>query len=1203
MRRDRTREYVSQSRWPTLILVLAVVLATLAAGFGRLRFSSSADSGNSRSIIALGTPITEDFNTLATSGTTNTALPPGFALTESGGGARDNEQYAADTGSSNTGDTYSYGASGNSERAFGGLQSGTLIPLIGACFTNNTGSTITSLAVSYTGEQWRLGTADRGPDRLDFQYSTDATSLTTGTWTDANALDFSGPVTTGAIGARDGNAAANRTPVSSTITGLSIANGGMVFIRWVDLNVSGADDGLAVDDFSMTANADATPTDPSGVGAATPAIVAPAGSSLLTVTVTPGANPTSTGIVVTGDLTEIGGSSSQSFFDDGTNGDVTSGDNTFSFLATVPAATTTGTKNLPVTITDAQARTGNTTITLIVHEVPLVVVSQVYGGGGNSGATLKNDFIEIFNRGTTPVNLASWTVQYNSAAGSGTWQTTPLSGMLPAGGYYLVQEAAGAGGTQDLPTPDATGTIAMAAGAAKVAVVSDLAPLVGSCPVSINITDLVGYGSTASCFEGAGPAPNLSNTTAALRARGGCRDTNNNSADFSSASPAPRNSASPLRDCSVPPPFFAINLIQGNGAVTPLLNMEISSSGIVTALKTNGFFMQTPDDAVDGDSTTSEGIFVFTSGSPPAAVGDSVLVVGTASEFFNLTQLSSSAFDVTVVSSGNPLPNPITLTTAILDPNGTIDQLERFECMRMQAASLVSVAPTNEFGEIFTVLPGVPRPLREPGIEVSLPLPPGSPCCVPRFDENPERIMVDTDGLAGSTRLNVTTGVTLSGVVGPLDFTFGDYKITPETTPAATANITATPVPPAASDEFTVGSFNLENFFMTSSNFAVRLNKASLAIRNVMRSPDIIGVEEVGDIATLTALAGKLNADSGVPSPAYQAFLIEGDDDTEQDIDVGFLVKTSRVRVVSITQEGRDATFINPLNGQAELLNDRPPLILRATIQSPHGLEFPVTVIVNHLRSLIGIDEDPGDGPRVREKRRQQAEFLANLIESIDNENLVVVGDFNSFQFNDGYVDVMGTVRGDPTAVDEVVLASPDLVNPNLISLVNLLPAVQRYSFVFDGNAQVLDHILTNLKMLPFLEGFSYARNNADFPETLATDASRAERVSDHDMPVAHFRLPQMLKVIPIPECGTTDGSSFTARFGYLNPNSFEVVIPVGPDNNFSPEPEDRGQPTLFRPGLNLNAFSVTQNGGTLTWNLSGLKATVSRNFFFRCRD
>ncbi len=174
-----------------------------------------------------------------------------------------------------------------------------------------------------------------------------------------------------------------------------------------------------------------------------------------------------------------------------------------------------------------------------------VVISQVYGGGGNSGATLKNDFIELFNRGDVAVDLTGWTVQYASAAGSG-WSTTTLSGSIPAGGYYLIQEAQGAGGSVNLPTPDATGTIVMSATAAKVALVSATAALSGTCP-SGGIVDMIGYGA-ASCSEGS-PAPTLSNTSAAIRKSSGCEETDNNAADFAESAPTPRNSASPSHSC------------------------------------------------------------------------------------------------------------------------------------------------------------------------------------------------------------------------------------------------------------------------------------------------------------------------------------------------------------------------------------------------------------------------------------------------------------------------------------------------------------------------------------------------------------------------------------------------------------------------------------------------------------------------------
>ncbi|HMN91366.1 MAG TPA: DUF4082 domain-containing protein, partial [Saprospiraceae bacterium] len=200
------------------------------------------------SLTTLGSAYTQDFNTLASSGTSST-VPAGWAFSESGSNA--NTDYAAGTGSSATGDTYSFGATSNTERAFRGLQSGNLVPTIGASFTNNTGSTVTSLAISYTGEQWRLGATGR-TDRLDFQYSINATSLTTGSWTDVDNLDFNAPNSTGTVGAFDGNAAANRTAISSTITGLSIANGATFWIRWNSFDATGSDDGLAVDDFSLT---------------------------------------------------------------------------------------------------------------------------------------------------------------------------------------------------------------------------------------------------------------------------------------------------------------------------------------------------------------------------------------------------------------------------------------------------------------------------------------------------------------------------------------------------------------------------------------------------------------------------------------------------------------------------------------------------------------------------------------------------------------------------------------------------------------------------------------------------------------------------------------------------------------------------------------------------------------------------------------
>jgi predicted extracellular nuclease len=190
-----------------------------------------------------------------------------------------------------------------------------------------------------------------------------------------------------------------------------------------------------------------------------------------------------------------------------------------------------------------------------------IVVSQVYGGGGNAGATFTNDFVELFNRGSATVDVSGWTVQYASAA-STSWQTTTLTGSIAPGRYYLVQLASTAQVGAALPSPDATGTTNLASTGGKVAVVRGTAALacgatVGSCSAAPLVEDLVGYGS-ATDYEGAGPAPALDSTTAAVRATS-CADANANATDFTAATPTPRNSFSPSTSCGGSTPTQSAN--------------------------------------------------------------------------------------------------------------------------------------------------------------------------------------------------------------------------------------------------------------------------------------------------------------------------------------------------------------------------------------------------------------------------------------------------------------------------------------------------------------------------------------------------------------------------------------------------------------------------------------------------------------------
>jgi uncharacterized repeat protein (TIGR02543 family) len=227
------------------------------------------------------------------------------------------------------------------------------------------------------------------------------------------------------------------------------------------------------------------------------------------------------------------------------------------------------------------------TITATFAATGAVVISQIYGGGGNSGAQYHNDFIELFNRGGVAIDLTGWSVQYASASGA-TWATTTLSGSIAAGGYYLIQQAAGTGGGAALPAPDATGAIPMNLASGKVALVRTSTALTGTCPTGGDLADFVGYGA-ANCAETA-PTGVLSNTNAAHRKSSGCADTEDNANDFLVSAPTPRNSASATNACQ-----FALSVSitpSGSGSVTidPQQALYPAESTVqLTAVKVSGF--------------------------------------------------------------------------------------------------------------------------------------------------------------------------------------------------------------------------------------------------------------------------------------------------------------------------------------------------------------------------------------------------------------------------------------------------------------------------------------------------------------------------------------------------------------------------------------------------------------------------------------
>jgi len=263
-----------------------------------------------------------------------------------------------------------------------------------------------------------------------------------------------------------------------------------------------------------------------------------------------------------------------------------------------------------------------------------VVISEVYGGGGNSGATYRQDFIDLQNRGAAAVDVTGWSVQYDSSSPAGTWQATMLTGSIAPGGYLVAVEGRGANGSEDVPG-QVTGTTLMSASSGTVARVSspNALPCSTSADCNGSSVDLVGYGG-APIAEGTAVA-GADNTHSVSRVAEA--DTDSNVTDLVVSPPTP--GADNILPPPVPPAVpgeVCVHDIQGAGFVSPLKDQSVTNvPGTVTAVRTSGssrgYFVQDP--TPDGDPATSEGVFVFTS-APAVAVGDSVLVSGKVQDYY-----------------------------------------------------------------------------------------------------------------------------------------------------------------------------------------------------------------------------------------------------------------------------------------------------------------------------------------------------------------------------------------------------------------------------------------------------------------------------------------------------------------------------------------------------------------------------------------
>jgi predicted extracellular nuclease len=599
-----------------------------------------------------------------------------------------------------------------------------------------------------------------------------------------------------------------------------------------------------------------------------------------------------------------------------------------------------------------------------------------------------------------------------------------------------------------------------------------------------------------------------------------------------------------IADNDTAPPV-RIREIQGAAHISPLNGQIVNNVvGIVTALRSNGFYLQDPNP--DTNDATSEGIFVFTSSAPTVSVGNSILVSGTVSEFRpggsggtnNLTTTQISSPTITTVSTGNPLPAativgnggrtiPTTVISndavngnvenagTVFDPaQDGIDFYESLEGMLVQVNNAVAVGPTSSNGEIPV--------LADNGANAGTRTARGGIVIQPG-DFNPERIIIDDAIITNEPQVNVADRFNGS-IVGVIDYSFSNFKLlNTQALPSVISGGLQREVSNLApiANQLTVATFNVEN--LDPGDGATSFNNLASRIVNNLRAPDIINIEEIQDNngptndsvvdATTTyntlisALAKLTEGIASAGGPTYEFRQINPVDDQDGgepggNIRVGFLFNPDRVQFVDRPGGGSTTdTTVNNVGGVPQLsaspgrildtdssngnafVNSRKPLVGEFLFNGQT-----VFVVGNHFNSKGG--DQPVFGPNQppalssEAQRNQQATQVKDFVQSIltinPNANVVVAGDLNDFEFSN------------PLNI---------LEGAGLNTLIETLPQNERYTYNFEGNAQTLDHILVSNNLLNKLNGFDAVHINSEF----------AVQDSDHDPVVARFDLTNVI--------------------------------------------------------------------------------------------
>ncbi len=1109
-----------------------------------------------------GATYTQDFDTLASS-STSSSVPTGWDFYESGSNA--NTTYTAGNGGGTAGDTYSFGVTSSTDRAFGGLQSSNLIPMIGAQFTNNTGSTITGLEITYTGEMWRAGVTNRGAaDRLDFQYSTDAGSLSTGSWIDVDVLDFNSPVVNTTAGALDGNALANRAAISHTITGLNIPNGASFWIRWTDFNIASSDDGLAIDDFSLTPI----------TGAGTPVLSindvsqteGNSGTTTFTFTVSLSAPAPAGGVtfdIATADGTATAGSDYAANSQTGLT--IAEGDTSTTFDVTVYGDTDAEPdETFLVNITNISGAVSGDTqgVGTILNDdavVPVLSINNVSQAEGDSGATLFTFTVSLDIPAPAPVTFDVETADDTATAGSD-YQSVSISGAT-------------------INTGAQTYTV-------DVTVYGDTL-YENNETFFVNISNI--SGAVAGDAQGLGAILNDDPTPIYL---------------IQGSGPAT--------------PFSGTHTIQG----VVIGTFEYQGG---TPAMLNGFYVQ--EQVGDGNPATSDGIFVYTGTNPKGVnIGELVRVTGTVSEFQNQTQISATnPANITILGAGYSIaPIDITLPFSSADEpeqyegmlvrfNQTLYVTEHYQLGRFGQVVLSSsdrlYQPTHLFapGSAQMFAQQTANALNQIILDDS------------NQSQNPDPILFGRGGNPLSASNTLRGGDTVTNLTGVFTYTWGGnsaspnaYRIQPVTSMGGGAPnfVAANPRPttaPAPSGTLRVASMNLLNYFNTfgAGNCTAGVGGATVDCRGADNSTeferqaakivnailtsdaDVIGIMEMendgyGTGSAIQDLVNRLNAAS---APGTYAF-IDADTLTGKTnalgtdaIKVGLLYKPAAVTPVGATAVLDTPAFVT---GGDSAERNRVSL-LQAFRQNANDEIFLVNV--NHLKSKGSACDipDSGDGQGNCAVVRTNAVLeLLNWFPTdptgTSDPDILVIGDLNSY------------AKEDPIDAFE---------DNGFTNLNALFGGDYAYSYVFGAQWGYLDYALANASLLGQVANVTEWHINADEPPVLDYNTNfksagqitslyspDAFRTSDHDPILVDLNLNSVAPaVVSITRHAPTDqlvtsGSSVTFRVTFS-----EDVVNV--------DAADFALTLLSVPGANASISSVTPVSASVydvTVDLSALR-------------